>query len=190
MVNKKGGYLIMDDATVTKTGLAGLIAVVSYLSGRFSDLFWIFCILMLIDYFTGYIAAWITKTKNSRIGLIGIIKKVMYVVFVLFGFILDMAIIKILGQLNIPFSFGDIGGLSLGVIIIIFYIGNETISIVENFEKMGLKTPKWLSKIGSLLKDIPTTILKPLVKKGEKYIEEVENDESDKDKTTDVSKKR
>ena len=113
----------------------------------------------------------------------------MYVVFVLFGFILDMAIIKILGQLNIPFSFGDIGGLSLGVIIIIFYIGNETISIVENFEKMGLKTPKWLSKIGSLLKDIPTTILKPLVKKGEKYIEEVENDESDKDKTTDVSKK-
>ena len=101
-----------------------------------------------------------------------------------------MAIIKILGQLNIPFSFGDIGGLSLGVIIIIFYIGNETISIVENFEKMGLKTPKWLSKIGSLLKDIPTTILKPLVKKGEKYIEEVENDESDKDKTTDVSKKR
>lgn len=167
----------MDDAVVTKTGLAGLIAVVSYLSGRFSDLFWIFCILMLIDYFTGYIAAWITKTKNSRIGLIGIIKKVMYVVFVLFGFILDMAIIKILGQLNIDFSFNDIGGLSLGVIIIIFYIGNETISIVENFEKMGLKTPKWLSKIGSLLREAPAVILKPMIQKGEKYIEEVEGND-------------
>ena len=97
----------MDDIGVTKTGLAGLIAVVSYLSGRFSDLFWILCILMLIDYFTGYISAWITKTRNSRIGLVGIIKKVMYVVFVLFGFILDMAIIKILGQLNIDFSFNS-----------------------------------------------------------------------------------
>lgn len=167
----------MDDIGVTKTGLAGLIAVVSYLSGRFSDLFWILCILMLIDYFTGYISAWITKTRNSRIGLVGIIKKVMYVVFVLFGFILDMAIIKILGQLNIDFSFNSIGGISLGVIIIIFYIGNETISIVENFEKMGLKTPKWLTKIGSLLKELPTTILKPLIRKGEQYIEEAECDD-------------
>ena len=166
----------MDDVEVTKTGLAGLVAIISYLSGRFSDLFWILCLLMLIDYFTGYMSAWITKTKNSRIGLIGIIKKIMYVVFVLFGFILDMAIIKILGQLNINFSFNDIGGISLGIIIIIFYIGNETISIVENFEKMGLKTPKWLLKIGSLLKEVPAVVLKPLIKKGEKYIEEVEHD--------------
>ena len=42
---------------------------------------------------------------------------------------------------------------------------------------MGLKTPKWLTKIGSLLKELPTTILKPLIRKGEQYIEEAECDD-------------
>lgn len=167
----------MEDITTTKTGLAALIAVISYLSGRFNDLFWILCFLMIFDYISGYIAAWMLRTKNSRIGLIGIFKKLMYVMFVVFGFILDMSIVKILNQLHINFSYGDMGEISLGVVIMVFYIGNETISIVENFEKMSLKIPKWMSKIGSLLRDTPSIILKPLIKKGEEYIEELKEDD-------------
>lgn len=171
----------MEDITTTKTGIAALIAVISYLSGRFSDLFWILCLLMLIDYISGYMAAWFNKTKNSRIGLLGIFKKIMYVMFVIFGFILDMAVLRIMEQLHINFTFNDIGGLSLGIIIMIFYIGNETISIVENFEKMGLKTPKWLNRIGSLLRETPAIIIKPLVKKGEEYIDECKSDNNNND---------
>lgn len=175
----------MDDITATKTGLSALIAVISYLSGRFNDLFWILCLLMLIDYTTGYISAWITKTKNSRIGLMGIFKKFMYIFFVIFAFILDIVVVRMLGLLNINFSFNDIGGISLGVIVMIFYIGNETISIVENFEKMGLRIPGWLNKIGSLLREAPSAILRPIIKKGEQYIEEHDTESDSNDNKND-----
>lgn len=175
----------MNDVSVTKTGLSALIAVISYLSGRFNDLFWILCMLMLMDYATGYISAWVSKTKNSRIGLIGIFKKIMYIIFVIFGFILDIAVVRTLELLNISFSFSDIGGISLGVIIMVFYIGNETISIVENFEKMGLKIPRWLNNVGTLLREAPAAILRPIIKKGEEYIEEHDHEQDQNDDESD-----
>lgn len=149
----------MGEITVTKTMMASLIGVILYVSGRFNDLFWIFCICMLIDYITGYLAAWITHTKNSRIGLAGIFKKIMYMFFVVFGFMLDLFILRALEELNITFSFSEIGNISLGVIIMIFYIGNETISICENFEKIGFKVPSWMFMIGHVLRDYPSELI-------------------------------
>lgn len=112
--------------------------VVAYALGSFDSLLIMFLIFMGIDYLTGCIVAVLKKSpksKNgglsSKVGFVGICKKVTMLCAVIIGSIVDHY-----ANLNI-FRNAIIG----------FYCANELLSITENFQLLGVKTPKIFKKI-------------------------------------------
>jgi toxin secretion/phage lysis holin len=83
-------------------------------------------VLMVIDVITGVAKAWKNKRLRSRNALYGYARKVLIFTVLVLANILD----KIFG-LN--------GALAYGTIL--FYIANESLSIVENLAQFGVKIP-------------------------------------------------
>lgn len=106
-------------------------------------------IVMIIDYITGMAEAYINKTINSRIGVVGIIKKVLYFALVAVGITIDYLITSALAQIYINIEVNY----CVGMIIAIWLIINELISILENLSEMGLPLPGFLIKIVKRLKN-------------------------------------
>ncbi len=96
-------------------------------------------VLMVVDYISGLMVAYNTKTLSSKIGAKGINKKVHILLLVLVGNIIDTNIIG--------------SGSTFRTAIIFFYIVNECISITENSAKLGLPIPKKLRNILKQLED-------------------------------------
>jgi toxin secretion/phage lysis holin len=93
--------------------------------------------LVVIDYATGILAAVYRKKLSSLIGYRGIIKKVGIFAIVIVAAMVDRC-----------------AGMELiRNITIVFYISNESISILENVGKTGVKYPKKLKQILEQLKD-------------------------------------
>ena len=104
--------------------------------------------VMVIDYITGMAEAYTNKTINSRIGIIGILKKVLYFAFVAVGIVADYLITSALVQIHINLEVNY----CIGMIVTIWLIINELISILENLGEMGLPLPAFLVKIVKRLK--------------------------------------
>ena len=91
---------------------------------------------MCIDYVTGITAAYVYKRKHprskkgldSRVGMIGIAKKLLILTLVVFAHIVDQAV-----------AFDGIEA-----VVTWFYIGNEGLSVVENAAKAGVPLPRKL----------------------------------------------
>lgn len=94
----------------------------------FDSLIYALLMFVFIDYVTGVLLAFHEKKVSSKIGFRGISQKIMIFVIVSLGNIIDHYIIG--------------SGSSLRTMIIIFYISNEGISILENATSMGLKVPQ------------------------------------------------
>jgi toxin secretion/phage lysis holin len=92
---------------------------------------------VVLDYLTGVMAAWITKTLNSNVGLRGIARKVFIFSVVAVAVYLD----RIIGQ-NI-----------LRSVTIFFYIANEGLSILENLGRAGVAIPAPVLKALEQLKE-------------------------------------
>ena len=73
--------------------------------------------LVIVDYLTGLLKAWNLKEISSRIGFVGLIKKVL--IFVVIAVAVEVE--KVIGE-SIP----------LREIVIMFYLANEGISFLEN----------------------------------------------------------
>ena len=103
---------------------------------KFNDAIGYLLAAMVIDYLTGILAAYATKRRNpkskkgldSRVGAIGIIKKVLILSIIAFAHLVDQAV-----------SFDGIQA-----VVTWFYIGNEGLSIIENAAKAGAPVPKKL----------------------------------------------
>ena len=74
-------------------------------------------LFVILDYFTGLIKAWYTKTISSEIGYKGILKKIMMFIVVAVG--------CVIGRLTGNF-------LPLREAVIVFFLVNEALSILEN----------------------------------------------------------
>ena len=132
-----------------KLGIISIIGVIgSFISNFFSgwnEAMTTLCIFMLIDYVTGLIVAGIfknsTKTNDggleSKAGFKGLMRKFSVLLLVLIACRLDM----ILGV-----SF-------VKECVIIAFIANETISIIENIGLMGVPIPKVIEKAITLLNE-------------------------------------
>ena len=88
---------------------------------------------IVVDYITGFMCAIIDKRLSSNIGFRGIFKKLMILVLVGIGNILDVYIIGTGGAIR--------------TMVIVFYISNEGISILENTVRIGLPIPEGLKRI-------------------------------------------
>lgn len=110
--------------------LGGLMGVVTTLQNGVDGVFYALVACVVVDYITGVITAITNKKWNKDIGLRGIAKKLLIFIIVCLGIILDIKVLQRGSILQTSFS--------------MFYISTELISIIENYDKMGLPIPKKL----------------------------------------------
>lgn len=105
--------------------------------------------LMILDYATGMANAWLTRSLSSKRGIEGIIKKVSYLVVIAVGMVADYLIISFgkLLTLQVPE-----GLTAVGLLVTIWLIINEALSILENLQKIGTPLPSFLIKLIERLK--------------------------------------
>ncbi len=104
--------------------------------------------VMILDYLSGMSAAWIVGELSSKKGIKGILKKVGYLALVCVGIGVDFIICYCLEQIGVSFDIK----MFFGLIVTIWLIINELLSILENLSRMGVPVPKWLTKITNKLK--------------------------------------
>ena len=105
-------------------------------------------VVMLIDYVTGMAGAAYTKKLNSRVGVVGIVKKVCYLALVAVGMVVDYLITAALVQIGIAIQINY----CFGMIVTIWLIINELISILENLGELDVPLPQFLVKMIKTLK--------------------------------------
>lgn len=118
-------------------GTAG--AVFGFLFGKVTGIFWALIAFMTLDYITGVIIAIINKKLSSEVGFKGLAKKFLILIFVSVGHIADT---YVLGGTPVAMS-----------AVILFYLANEGISIIENAASLGLPVPKKLQDVLEQIRD-------------------------------------
>ena len=120
--------------------VAGAVgAVLGFMYGEVTGLFWALIAFMALDYITGVVVAIIEKRLSSEVGFRGLAKKFLILVFVAVGHIADTYILG-----------GTPAAMSA---VMLFYIANEGISIIENAAALGLPVPKKLTNIMEQIKN-------------------------------------
>lgn len=137
----------MKDNIIQATVSVALGALAAYFNVLLVPLAILICV-MVIDYGTGMAEAYINKTLNSRIGVKGILKKIGYLVLVCVGGVVDYLIGAGLASVGIDYS-----SYCFGLIVAVWLIINELISILENLSELGTPIPPFLVKIVHRLKD-------------------------------------
>src|SRR5690554_3609387 len=133
-----------------KGTIGAITGVFAYLVGCVSELVIILVILMIFDYITGVMAAFARKDLASRKGVVGILKKVSFMLLVTLGFLLDF-VISYLMQEKAGTAFST-GGM-FGIATTLWLIGTEGMSIIENLGVIGVPIPKFLKPAFSKLKN-------------------------------------
>ena len=100
-------------------------------------------LVMCIDYLTGMIKAWFRSELSSKVGFKGIVKKVCYLLVVCAAAVVDWLIVSGLGQVGITIDIN----FAFGVIVTIWLIINELISILENLDALEVPMPRFLVSI-------------------------------------------
>lgn len=114
----------------TMTGVVGVVAGCFF--GPWNDVLAALVVAMLIDYVSGVIAAYINPalSLNSQRGFRGILKKIMILLLVSLGHVLDTAMHQQI----------------ICIAVTYFFLGNEGLSIVENAAKAGVPIPARLKE--------------------------------------------
>ncbi len=110
-----------------KTACAALGGVAAYLWGPWDALIIALIGLVAIDYITGIVKAALLKQLDSAVGFRGLMKKVFIFALVALASIVD----KIVPATN----------QAVRSAVILFYIVNEGLSILENAGELGLPLP-------------------------------------------------
>lgn len=117
-------------------------------------------LVMIIDYATGMTRAWAKNELSSRVGVLGVVKKVCYLLAVAVAIVVDWVVQTAATSLG-----ADLGEFfAFGLLVVIWLILNECISILENLSQIGVPLPLFLQKIVEKLKQTTE-------KKGEEGLE-------------------
>lgn len=127
------------------TVMLSIGSTLSYFIGGVDTMFIVLCVFLLIDYISGIIVAVVfknsTKTEtgklNSSVSFKGLCKKFFVIVLVGVAHFLDIA-------LGTNFIRGG---------VVVAFISNETISIIENAGLMGIPIPNVLRKAIDILQE-------------------------------------
>ncbi len=142
---------------VVQAVASGILAWISSKMGILFPVLGVLFLLMVLDYITGMMAS---KTESleypddpsygwsSKKGLKGIIKKVGYLCIIAVAMVIDFIILKVAYQIGIEVH----GKAYFGILVTVWYILNEMLSIIENTGRMGANVPEWLSKNIAILK--------------------------------------
>ena len=105
--------------------------------------------VMAADYLTGLVSAWTHSELSSRKGLFGIVKKLCYLFAIAAAMGTDWLIYSGMEQIGIKLEYT----IFFGVLVTIWFIINEIISILENLAKIGVPLPKFLMTVIQRLKN-------------------------------------
>lgn len=108
-------------------------AFLGSLLGGMDGLLYALLIFVVVDYVSGVLVAIVNKKLSSEVGFKGLVKKVLIFALVVVGNLLD---VKVIGT-----------GATFRTAVIMFYIANEGISILENVSNLGLPFPNKLKDI-------------------------------------------
>ena len=116
-----------------KGAIAALGGAAAYLWGPWDALINALIALVALDYVTGGICAAANKRLSSEIGFKGLIKKALIFALVAVAGVAD----KVIPATN----------QAIRAAVILFYIANEAISILENAAELGLPVPEKLKAV-------------------------------------------
>jgi len=133
---------------IFKVLFAAVTASLTAYFGKIAIPLFVLLVVMIADYVTGMAKAWITRNLNSRIGLVGILKKIAYLFAICVGIVVDWVLGVTLSEIGISYNVT----FSFGILVVIWLIINELISILENLGSIGVPLPDFLVKIVSKLK--------------------------------------
>ena len=122
-----------------KLALGEAGAIIGFFIGGADGLIKALIVFAIVDYITGVAAAAIEHKLNSEIGFKGITKKLLLFCIVGVAHVLDL---YVLGT-----------GAVCRSAVVLFYIANEGLSIIENVARCGLPIPEKLKIILEQLKE-------------------------------------
>ena len=114
--------------------------------------------LMVVDYVTGMLASKQEAIDhpddpaygwNSKKGAKGIIKKVGYLCIITVALAVDYIILHVSGSMGLPISTKAF----FALLVTVWYVLNEMLSIIENAGRMGAQVPDWLCKYIAVLRE-------------------------------------
>lgn len=108
--------------------VGGIVASAIYFLGGWDMLLQVLITLIILDYVTGMLAGYIQRELSSRVGFIGIAKKLSILIMVVVSTTID----RLTGT--------DV----IRIATCLFFIGNEGISILENCAQSGIPIPQKL----------------------------------------------
>ena len=124
------------------------LTMLTYYLGMVAVPIVVLMIAMIIDYVTGMVSAWHKAELSSKKGIFGIVKKISYLGLVCVGMGVDWLIYSGLHSVGVDLGYT----IFFGVLVTIWLIINELISILENLGTIGVPLPKFLLKIIKKLK--------------------------------------
>ena len=147
--------------TVTLAVVGCISAITDWMFGKLGILFYVLMILafmMFVDYITGMLASKKEALEHpentdygwsSKKGAIGIIKKVGYLCIIVVALAVDYIIIYVAADMGFELGIKAF----FGLLVTVWYLLNELLSIIENAGRMGAEVPVWLTKYIAVLKN-------------------------------------
>ena len=121
---------VLDKRELALSAFGGFIG---WFLGGFDGFLYALVVFVVMDYFTGVLAAGVKKELSSEVGFKGIAKKVCIFVLVGIANIVDTQVIH--------------DGAAIRTAVIFFYLANEGISVLENSAVIGLPVPEKLKEM-------------------------------------------
>lgn len=124
-----------------KLAVTGIFAAITAFLGALAVPFYILVILNVADYATGIFAApYRGQKRSSAVGFLGIAKKICMWGLVGLGAVLDWLLSFAVAQIGITLPFSYL----VGIVVAIWLICNEIVSILENMGDIGVDLPPFL----------------------------------------------
>lgn len=117
--------------------ISGITTGLIYLFGGFDVALQCLLVAIVLDYCSGIIKAFHTKTLSSQIGFRGLLKKVGYLLIVMLAVLIDRVT-------------GNSG--AIRTLVIYYFVANEGLSIIENLSVTNIPIPKVIKKALKTLK--------------------------------------
>ena len=154
----------MKEKIIMQGGISASLGALAVYAGIMAVPIIVLIVMMIVDYLSGMCVAWTRSELSSKVGAKGIIKKVGYMALIVVAMGADYLIYSGIAAAEI-----DIGyNMWFGLLVAIWLIINEMISILENLGKLGVPIPGFLTRLIGRLK-------RSVDKEGERQADEKRN---------------
>ncbi|HJC23190.1 MAG TPA: phage holin family protein [Candidatus Eisenbergiella merdavium] len=141
-----------------KGAIVGISSLISNWLKLIGPAIGLLVILMVVDYISGMLASKKEAIEHpgdssfgwsSRKSILGIYKKIGYVLTIFAAVCTDYLIFRLLEEIGVTYQTNTL----FGLLVTIWFIINELLSLLENAGRMGVKLPESLKKVLSILQD-------------------------------------